>query len=355
MGRYASQQSEHRQSRGNSPVAAEKQGKGIARMDEVEVRGLDPNTEAPHMVVDRNPGADEIGHGRTLPLVGGVRPYTYDVVFDEGRRRVYADTPGGVLSAFIPGYAELRSTNRSLVAVLDELDARDEEPTAEQIDQSSTVYAAMYNARYEYGTKVRVQLQAAENAAAQAAGTWDTLSDEERQECELAAQGRIPDGVIVQVPWDNDLTGEPMIIDQGVWETDACRLVINDGDYGINDPDGSPAPTSTLPTTDEDGREMVIMTTYPENMIILYLAEDTELLQSLERAELVSVEVRPVDLPDEFYTEAVKIGAQLAAGELEPAQAPTGPVADTGQDPMDDPVESAEDDHHHDHNHDHHH
>ena len=222
-------------------------------MEATQVRALDPNREAPHMIVARDPRADEPGHGRTLPMVGATRPYMYDVVFDGGRNRVYADTPGGVLSAFIKGYEALHATERTLADTISQLLADGEDPTLDQVDQAATAYAATYAARYAFATTIRTQLQTEENEAAKASGAWDKLTGEERQECELAAQGRIPDGVIVQVPWDNDLTGEPILLDQGIWETGHCKLVLNDGDYGINDPAGSPAPAPGLSAPSEWG------------------------------------------------------------------------------------------------------
>lgn len=307
-------------------------------MEATQVRALDPNREAPHMIVDRDPRADEPGHGRTLPMVGAIRPYMYDVVFDAGTRRVYADTPGGVLSAFIEGYEALHGRERALADTISQFMADGEDPTLDHVDQAATAYAATYAARYAFATTIRTQLQAEENEDAKASGAWDELTDEERQECELAAQGRIPDGVIVQVPWDNDLTGESMLLDQGIWETGHCKLVLNDGDYGINDPAGSPAPYSTLSAPDDQGREIVIVTPYPDNMIVLYPAEASELLESLERAGLVTITVRPVDLPDDLYTESVRIGAALEAGELTPAVIPeAAQAAAATDDPTDDP------------------
>lgn len=301
---------------GEAPTATEDRE---GRMDAGKVLNCDPAEEAPPIVTGRNPKADSVGHGRILPLVGGVRPYVFDVTYNGGTERVYADTPAGVLTALIDGYDSLWEDWKTASAALTDAEERGETPTATQQAAAEDAYYLLVTARIRYATNIRRQLQQAENIAAQTTGTWDQLSSEERAQCTESAAGAAPIGVLVEAPWDpDDLTDGADTIEFGVWETPHCRLVINRGDYGVFDLDGTPEPQSTLSETDpETGEQIVYVTEQPENMLILDPTDDWGLLQSLEHAALISIETRPVDLPDQFYTDAVTLGREILAGGTE--------------------------------------
>lgn len=308
------------------------------------VRACDPSTEAPPLVVPRRADADAIGHGRILPLVGGVRPHVYDVVFDGSRQRVYADTPAGAVTALIDGYADLWDKYRTTRSEVDDVELRGESATPELSIRQQDAYFEMLVARTAFANTTRCTLQSVENERAQACGDWDQLTDEERTQCTESANGPSPVGVLVDMPWDGG-EGEPATIEMGVWETPHCKLVINRGDYGLFDPDGTPEPMSTV--GDEDANGAVIVGPYPENMIVIDPTSDWSLLDSLERANLIEVTVRPVDLPDSYYTDAVELGDRILAGEesetATPAAAPddwagTSDEEDDFEEPVSDPT-----------------
>lgn len=271
-------------------------------MDENLVRGLDPSMPAPPMVVERNPNRDAVGHGRDLPLVGGQRPYVYDVVFNDGARRVYADTIPGVLSAFIDYYGHLDEEAR----------------VAEDAGDQSAVESAnagLFEARAQHATDLRVRLQRDINTQAEANGTWDTLDEEEVEQCTKAASGEIPVGVLYEVPLE-DLDGSEMIVDKGFWTHSEVRLVINRGDYELFDPDFTPEPESLLSEVDSDtGKDIVYGGRWPENLVILDPTEEDDYIESLEHAGQIEVTVRPVDLPDDLYLRAVQTGREILAAE----------------------------------------
>lgn len=278
-------------------------------MDTALVRACDPHDEAPPLVESRDQGADQVGHGRILPLVGGVRPYVYDVVFRHGSQRVYADSPDGALCALIEGYEPFWEDWKAASSVIEDLELRGESGTPEQQAAAEDAYYALCIARMNYADDVRRQLQQRENENAQAQGGWDNLTDEERTQCTAGAAttGPPPIGVLVEMPWDDNVT-----IEAGVWETTACKLVINRGDYGIWDPDGTPEPEATHSEVDpETGEEIVVVTEWPINMVILDPTTAWTLLDSLERADRITIDVRPADLPDEFYTDAVELGRSI--------------------------------------------
>lgn len=283
------------------------------------VKELDPAQRAAPVIVDRNPAADQPGHGRVLPLIGGVRPHTYDVVFDGGRRRVYADTPGDVLGAVIPGYD---AVTQALSAAEDAAERlvwgpdgkRLPDPAPEAVDAArdavQAAFVAAFEARCDHATAVRQALQSAENEQAVASGVWDDLDDEARGQCEASARGEVPVGVVYLVPDDDGGTTE-----RGMWPFEAPRLVISKGDYGLFDPAGTEEPES-LVGDDIDGREVISVVRFPRNMVILDPTEEEFYVESLEVAGVLDVTVRPVDLPDEQYASALALGRKMReAGE----------------------------------------
>lgn len=263
-----------------------------------EVDALDPAEVASPVTVDVDPAGPEIGHGRILPLVGGQRPYVYDVVFDGGARRVYADTVTGVLSAVVDDYEP----------AADEVDAAG---SAEDRDRMEAALAATFQARHNHAHQVRVDMQTRVNTEAQADGRWDSLDEEERDQCSRGADGQVPVGVLYEVPLENP-DGSAVVVDKGFWTHPDVLLCINRGDYDLFDPDFTPEPESLLSETDEQGRDVVHGGRWPKNLVILDPTDDDSYLESLEHAGLVEVTVRPVDLPDDTYLRAVDLGREMA-------------------------------------------
>ena len=293
----------------------------------VDVKGLDPAMEAPPLTVDVNPAADQPGHGRTLPLVGGTRPYLYDATYNDNTQRVYADSIAGVLSALIPGYAELAAAETAAIAAV-EVAVENDGPTDEQRDAVQAALRASMDARWKYASTLRVAIQTEINEAARMSGAWDDLDSEEQAQCAAAEAGEVPVGVLWEIPIDLP-GGVVERVDQGYWSTDAVQLVINRGDYGFFDPQFTPEPMSDLATVDETtGRRYVTVSKWPSNMVILDPTEEAEFFLSLCEAGVLSVVTRPVDLPDDFYSESLRLGRAAIAAEAG-AEAGAGNGEDT--------------------------
>lgn len=271
-------------------------------MAKLDVSTLDPSVPAPPMKVAVNPRADSVGHGRTLPLIGGRRSYMYDVLCEQGTSRIYADSPTGVLRELIKGYA----------AAADALDAAEATGDRDQLEQA---FSALFLLRAEHATAVRIELQRQLNTDARATSRWDRLSTEEQGQLSAAEDGRIPVGVIIEEE-SVDIDGHPILVDRGIWETPFATLVIDRGDYGLFDPDCTPEPTCELAEQDENGQWVVIVTNgNPDNMIILDSTDDESYLDSLEAAGVISIDLYPPDAEDSFYLDAVRLGQNIMESE----------------------------------------
>lgn len=321
----------------------------------IDFYALDPAAVAPNLVVAVNPNGagEQVGHGRTLPLIGNVRPHTFDVVFADGTKRVYADTPGKALCALIDGYEALVDEQIELEATIeqDAFTTGHVEPAKQQ--RASELYEQMWIARWRLADQVRVQVQQRENADSHEHGRWERLSSAEKAELESAAKGNIPLGLprLVRIERGDPFGGpDSVLIEQGEWETDQSLLVINRGDYGPYSEEGVPEPVSTMTMTvgeGDDAFEAVVATPEPLNIIVLDPGDDMTLLESLDRADVVSLTVRPADLPDSMYTDAVEIGRKMIERDPE-----LGRLTEVEAAPSADPDDH---DHDHDHGHDHEH
>lgn len=316
----------------------------------VDVSRLDPANIAPTIVVDRNPKADEVGHGRTLPLIGNARPHTFDVAFDDGTKRVYADTAAHALGAIIDGYEAVGVRSFEASQDIEDRDLRDEDVPDEDRRAAVELFADAWEARYVHADAVRLRVQKAENERARQDGSWEKLGSEEQFVLTDAERAEsVPFGVRTLVTIE---TGDPFggpssaLVERGIWETSLVRLALNRGDYGFYNPEGTPEPVSTMTTRLGEGdaaRDVVITTEFPANLIILDPGDDESYLYSLERAGLIEITLRPTELPDEVYTNALRLGEELIAENPE--------LGDYGQAAGLGIVEDGEADEHHSHLH----
>lgn len=297
----------------------------------VDVTQLDPAKIAPNVVVDRDANRDVVGHGRYLPLIGNSRPHVYDVMFDHGRKRVYADNATMALAAIIPDYEHAALASYEAQEGLENLMLSGQEPSDEQREKATELYGDAWACRHLHARETRIALQQAENERARADGDWESLSSAEQGELEDGAAGMLPFGIPTLMPIaTGDIFGGPdyTLIEQGVWETAHAKLVLNRGDYDLFSEDGVPEPESTLPTTltDEDGteRQVIIPDLPPKNLIILDPSDDVTYLASLHDAGVVEVTIRATDLPDRIYTDAVALGRELIAKDPSLGDAGTG-------------------------------
>lgn len=273
-------------------------------MAEFDVAGMDPSVPAPAMVVPVNPNADMPGHGRTLPLVGGRRTYALDVVYDEGKTRVYADLPQHVMGAIIDGYDAIEEALAAAEALGDR-DAIADAATREWL------------ARRDHARGVRATLQTRINAEAQSSGVWDTLTEEEQFQLTGAARGGVPVGV--EVEWEIPGTdGRPVVYTQGIW-TCPVPLVIDMGEYGMYSAENLPAPVSEVPVATDDEWGDIVGGWYdsnPANMVILDSSADAEAyMWSLQRAGVIDVTVYPAMVEDSIYLNALRAGHEILEQE----------------------------------------
>ncbi|GEM_PF-4149896 len=273
----------------------------------IDVTGLDPLEAAPPQLVAYRPSADDVGHGRTLPLIGNARNYLFDVLPDpellpagSPRVRVYADRHRDVLSVLIPDYA----------GIAEALTRSEETGTPEEVTDAFT---SAFDLRTLHAHSMRVVLQRRLNQAAQASGSWSRLTEEEAQQCSRAAEGQIPVGIPVVVG-GIDADGNTVELDMAVWETDAVPLVVNRGDYGFYSESLVPEPVSELAHVGEDGDLYVYVTEAATNVIVLNPTDEDIYVESLASAGLLVLDEYLPEDTDPLFIQALLLGRAIADG-----------------------------------------
>ncbi len=275
-----------------------------ATITRVEAERLDPADNAPPVLVDNTPGAEAVGanHDRVLPLIGGTRPYKYDVVVHGRRQRIYADTAMDVLAVL------LGETYQSLVG-----EYRDAVATGDHTRRLHALWG-MGQARHRHADEIRVQVQQRINDGAREAGTWEQLDEEERDDVLTPAadpEGGFPLGKIEIGPAVDDDGIEIAEAEHNVWRA-SVKLVINTGDYAPYNPNGEyPQPESILTDT-IGGTPNVVIAGEPNLVRLESLPEpddettdspDDTYLDSLasEEVNAISLTYRAVDQPDAMF------------------------------------------------------
>lgn len=269
----------------------------------IDFDSLRPENTAPTIVVTNEARMDSPGHGFTLPLIGGLRQYVNTMVFDHGAQRAFADTRVALVNCLIPGYSDLALA----------------EFTAATPEDLSVARAAAFEARSTFLTGVRSMLQGQINGMGTANGAINRLTEEETEQVIWSAErGVIPTGVLYEITVDNpDGSDEPLMIHQGYWETTAVPLVINLGEYGEASPDGIPAPISEVAEESAEGRLVVNQVRWPSNLVVLDPADEALMLESLNRAGVISLRETPVVLPDAEFHAALEQGKAITLAEID--------------------------------------
>ncbi|MFF1716531.1 hypothetical protein [Streptomyces sp. NPDC058268] len=250
----------------------------------------DPAQPAPAVVIPNTHEMKSPGHGYTLPLVGRVRPHTFEAVLPEQNLRVFADRPADILAELIDGYGALEAD------LTQAIDAGDEETIAQR-------EMAAFDARSQHATTVRQTLQQQFNAQAHEDGAWAKLDEEEQEQLTTAATGAVPTGVLFSAPAEDDL-GNPVDEEIGEWSS-TVPLALNRGEYI----DGEVAePGSGLETELPDGRKVVIAVEHPANLVHLDPIDPYTYLKSLERAGVITLMEREVVQMDELFTAVMDAG-----------------------------------------------
>lgn len=262
-----------------------------------QVEHLNPHHPAPPCRATRDPNNDGIGHdGRTLPLIGGMRPYAFDVILAEDDR-LYADTYADVFELFAPGYKAASDELTRLIS------------GGADDDEIGRGQEALFEMRCAIATQARVALQKQHNAESRANGNWEKLTEAEREQLELAENGGIPVG-----------TEDPILGDAseyGVWEP-AAPMVISTGDYLPYDPEGkeAPEPRYVYERTIENGEEVEWVWHFrqpPPNFIRIEPEREHELYNQLVDLKWLRATYRPIDLPDERFISMIEEGARILA------------------------------------------
>lgn len=325
---------------------------------------LDPSEPAPPIRVRYDPDADQVGHGRTLPLIGGSRNYLYDVLVsedlagpDQPRWRIYADTSEGILAHLIAGFSD--TATKITEAWLEE----------DSADYSRWFTDAFLRCR-AHAHQVRQTLQGAINTAARADGSWSRLTADEQAQCEGGAAGMIPTG-LTDERLGVDADGNMIELEVAVWSTPHVKLVINRGDYGtlggVFDDDTElfvPEPMSDSASAVIDGMEVVYVTDVPNNMVILDPSTVDLYVDSLAQAGLVQITVYRPDQPDSLYLDSVRLGRAIDDGTFTEGGTATFADLDSLFSDSDDSEQQSDDpwqthdghthgDGHHHHDHDH--
>ncbi|WP_418345908.1 hypothetical protein [Rhodococcus pyridinivorans] len=308
------------------------------------VAAADPNVPCGPLVLgDGDVHAVGEAHGRLVPMVGQLRPFLYDVAYDNVR--VYADRVEDVLAMMLGDrYAELVARVDTLdanpapapeesdvthfddvLSVVDDHTADEFDPPATAEDLEAFAAHMAYNeelaqAQYEmalirrqHADSVRIRLQAQINDKARVDGSWQILSDEQQQLLTSAADenGLSPAGVIEEVPVlvdgvDGTLT--QTTVERGVWTADT-QLVVNTGDYSPWEP--IPFPESALIRLDENDEEVEVRTR--SNLVILRIDTPDDYIESLADAGVIRLTVTPTEQPDDFFRDAETILMEAAA------------------------------------------
>lgn len=279
-----------------------------------DFEALDPEQIAPATTVFYRANADQVGHGRTLPMIGGVRNHLLDVLpdpllmGDAPRVRVYADTAAGVLGALIPGY-------QPIAARMEEALSPGDTGTDPELVEDGWL------ARYQHAAQMKRLLQQKLNHQAQQSGRWDALTDAEREQLAGSAEGLIPFGIQQVVPVAGP-DGDIIEYEVDVWSTPRATLVINSGDYGpasiVFDDDlgWNPEPVSMMPVPDDHAGELVPLFAIPPNLIALDPTSDDLYLRSLEAAGLLTIATNLPLQPSALWNESVVVGEAINDGRI---------------------------------------
>lgn len=269
---------------------------------------LDPARVAPPIVMANRVGHDSLfehteggAPARVLPLIGNShptrwapRPYVLDVMFDDGRRRVYADDHRDVAGVI------LGETYRALqAAAVAAAAAYDEDPTDDTAQAVVDTDADLFAARAAHTTTTRAALQAQTNEAiTDWAGfdQWHTKILQESTDPDAVAPGCYPDnhplnGALSTITGDAE-SGEKLL-----WAADAA-LVCSTGDYW---PYSDVLPPQSVAATTVTGVATPVTLAGDSHLVWLYPDNETGYLDSLQAAGVITIDVYPVDQVDTIW------------------------------------------------------
>ena len=269
---------------------------------------LDPAQVAPPIVAANQPGHDSLfehaeggATQRVLPLIGNAhptrwvpRPYVLDVMFDGGRRRVYADDPADVAGVILGDTYHALQAAAAAAAV-----AFDDDPNEDTAQAVVDTDAALFAARAAHATSTRTALQRQYNDAIT---DWAAL---DRWDTEVLRQSTDPEGVAPGCYPDNHpLTGALSTIDGDaeageklLWAAGAV-LVCSTGDYW---PYSDVLPPQSVAATTVTGVSTPVTLAGDKHLVWLNPDNESGYLESMQAAGLITIDVYPVDQVDTIW------------------------------------------------------
>ena len=269
---------------------------------------LDPARVAPPIVVTNRVGHDSLfehaeggATQRVLPLIGNShptrwapRPYVLDVLFDGGRRRVYADDRADVAGVI------LGDTYRALqVAAAAAAAAFDDDPNEDTAQDVVDTDADLFAARAAHATSTRTAMQRQYNDAITdwaVLDYWDTEVLRQSTDPEGVAPGCYPDnhplnGALSTIDGDAE-AGEKLL-----WAADAA-LVCSTGDYW---PYSDVLPPQSVAATTVTGVSTPVTLAGDSHLVWLNPDNESGYLESMQAAGLITIDVYPVDQVDTIW------------------------------------------------------
>lgn len=271
---------------------------------------LHPDYDHIPPLVTQDGDVDAVGtaHGRTIPMIGTIRPPVYDVSlhpFDGGNTRIYADDADEIM-AVICGKPYRDQLNRCHQLSADyQLLNDDNDPDGSKRLEADGQFALevglLSYIRGTFAHKARAVAQRIINEKAREDGAWDKLSDEEKDVLTRAADAEsdtAPVGVLEEAEITEanpDGTTDTFTVTRGAWRSNHVPLVINEIDYFPWQEIPRPLSSTTVTTVAEDGEpEQTFQDTISElNLAVIPVDDSHDLLFRLRELGVINMAIRP--------------------------------------------------------------
>lgn len=269
---------------------------------------LDPAQVAPPIITNNRIGHDSLFEHteggtpqRILPLIGNShptrwapRPYVLDVMFDGGRRRVYADDTADAAGVILgEAYRALQVAAAAAAA------AFDDDPNEDTAQAVVDTDAALFAARAAHATTIRTALQRQHNEAITdwaALDQWDTQVLHQSMDPDALAPGCYPDNHPLNGALST-ITGAAEAGEKLLWAADAV-LVCSTGDYW---PYSDVLPPQSVAATTVTGVATPVTLAGDSQLVWLKPDNEAGYLESLRAAGVITIDIYPVDQVDTIW------------------------------------------------------
>ena len=269
---------------------------------------LDPAQVAPPIITNNRIGHDSLFEHteggtpqRILPLIGNShptrwapRPYVLDVMFDGGRRRVYADDTADAAGVILgEAYRDLQ------VAAAAAAVAFDDDPNEDTAQAVVDTDAALFAARAAHATTIRTALQRQHNEAITdwaALDQWDTQVLHQSMDPDAPAPGCYPDNHPLNGALST-INGAAEAGEKLLWAADAV-LVCSTGDYW---PYSDVLPPQSVAAATVTGVATPVTLAGDSQLVWLKPDNEAGYLESLRAAGVITIDIYPVDQVDTIW------------------------------------------------------